>query len=32
MNVAIVGATGFVGSHLVPHLVRAGHRVIAISR
>jgi uncharacterized protein YbjT (DUF2867 family) len=32
MNVAIVGATGFVGSHLVPHLIRAGHRVIAISR
>jgi uncharacterized protein YbjT (DUF2867 family) len=32
MNIAIVGATGFVGSHLVPHLVGAGHRVIAISR
>lgn len=32
MIVAVVGATGFVGSHLVPHLVRAGHRVIAVSR
>jgi len=32
MNVAIVGATGFVGSHLVPHLLKAGHRVIAVSR
>ena len=32
MNIAIVGATGFVGSHLVPHLVESGHRVIAISR
>jgi NADH dehydrogenase len=32
MNIAIVGATGFVGSHLVPHLVGAGHRVIGISR
>ena len=32
MKVAIVGATGFVGSHLVPHLVEAGHEVVAISR
>ena len=32
MNVAILGATGFVGSHLVPHLAGAGHRVIAVSR
>jgi uncharacterized protein YbjT (DUF2867 family) len=32
MDIAIVGATGFVGSHLVSHLVEAGHRVIAISR
>ena len=32
MNIAVVGATGFVGSHLVPHLVASGHRVIAISR
>jgi NADH dehydrogenase len=32
MNIAIVGATGFVGSHLVPHLVKAGHQLIAISR
>ena len=32
MKIAVVGATGFVGSHLVPHLVEAGHEVIAISR
>ena len=32
MNVVILGATGFVGSHLVPHLAAAGHRVIAVSR
>jgi uncharacterized protein YbjT (DUF2867 family) len=32
MKVAVLGATGFVGSHLVPHLVRGGHTVRAISR
>lgn len=32
MNVVVVGATGFVGSHLIPHLAGAGHRVIALSR
>lgn len=32
MTVAVVGATGFVGSHVVPHLEASGHRVIAISR
>ena len=32
MKIGIVGATGFVGSHLVPHLVGAGHEVIAVSR
>ena len=32
MDIAIVGAPGFVGSHLVPHLVGAGHRVVAICR
>jgi len=32
MDIAIVGGTGFVGSHLVPHLAEAGHRVVAISR
>lgn len=32
MKVAVVGATGFVGSHVVPHLVERGHGVVAISR
>jgi NADH dehydrogenase len=32
MDVAVVGATGFVGSHVVPHLVEMGHRVRAVSR
>jgi uncharacterized protein YbjT (DUF2867 family) len=32
MDVAVVGASGFVGSHVVPHLARQGHRVRAVSR
>lgn len=32
MKIAVVGATGFVGSHLVPHLISGGHEVIAVSR
>jgi uncharacterized protein YbjT (DUF2867 family) len=32
MKIALVGATGFVGSHLVPQLVASRHEVIAISR
>lgn len=32
MDIAVIGATGFVGSHLVPHLVGSGHRVQAVSR
>jgi NADH dehydrogenase len=32
MKVAVIGATGFVGSHLVPYLVERGHQVVAISR
>ena len=28
----VIGATGHIGSYLVPRLVRAGHEVIAISR
>lgn len=32
MEIAVVGATGFVGRHLVPHLVTVGHRVRAVSR
>ena len=31
-RVVVVGATGHIGSYLVPRLVRAGHEVVAISR
>lgn len=29
MNVLVTGATGFVAGHLIPHLARAGHSVVA---
>ena len=32
MHVVVIGATGHIGSYLVPRLVRAGHRVTALSR
>ena len=32
MKVVVVGATGHIGSYLVPKLVWAGHEVIAMSR
>jgi len=32
MRIAVVGATGHIGSYLVPSLVRAGHEVVALSR
>jgi nucleoside-diphosphate-sugar epimerase len=32
MRVLVVGATGHVGSYLVPSLVRAGHHVVTMSR
>lgn len=32
MDVAVIGATGFVGGHLVPYLEAHGHRVRAVSR
>ena len=32
MRVAIIGATGHIGSYLVPMLVSAGHDVLALSR
>jgi len=31
-SIVILGGTGFVGSHLVPRLVRSGHEVILLSR
>lgn len=32
MRILVLGATGHVGSYLVPRLVRAGHEVVAASR
>lgn len=32
MNIVVTGASGFIGSALVPHLTRAGHRVTALQR
>ena len=31
-RVVVIGATGHVGTYLVPRLVRAGHEVVAVSR
>ena len=31
-RVVVIGATGHIGSYLVPRLVRAGHDVVALSR
>ena len=32
MKIAVIGATGFVGRHVVPYLARAGHQVRAVAR
>jgi len=31
-RVVVIGATGHIGSYLVPRLVRAGHEIVALSR
>ena len=31
-RIVVIGATGHVGTYLVPRLVRAGHEVLALSR
>src|SRR3954452_13705459 len=31
-RIVVIGATGHVGTYLVPRLVRAGHEVVALSR
>lgn len=31
-RIVVIGATGHIGSYLVPRLVRAGHEVVAVSR
>jgi nucleoside-diphosphate-sugar epimerase len=32
MRVFLTGATGFIGAHLIPELITAGHRVVGLSR
>ncbi len=32
MRVVVIGATGHIGTYLIPRLVEAGHEVVALSR
>ncbi|MFD2357599.1 NAD-dependent epimerase/dehydratase family protein [Nonomuraea ferruginea] len=32
MRVVVIGASGHIGTYLVPRLVEAGHDVVAVSR
>ncbi|HUD02048.1 MAG TPA: SDR family oxidoreductase, partial [Rhabdochlamydiaceae bacterium] len=32
MKILLTGASGYIGSHLLPHLLEAGHHVYALVR
>ena len=32
MKVLVTGATGFIGQHVVPELLKRGHHIVAVSR
>ena len=32
MRIFLTGATGFIGSHIVPQLLEAGHKVLGMTR
>ncbi|MBN9926992.1 NAD-dependent epimerase/dehydratase family protein, partial [Listeria monocytogenes] len=32
MRIFLTGATGFIGSHIIPQLLDRGHRVLGLSR